>query len=121
MGALRIGPIAFLSICGALPSGMGISVQKEKNEGLLTVIITDGASPSIVFLIKAARMANSSFCTPYPRMPPFENRLFRLWSKKVGEKFGGTNKKPYLCTRKSNKASSLCLARQYAFHDLHSK
>lgn len=32
MGALRIGPIAFLSICGALPSGMGISVQKEKNE-----------------------------------------------------------------------------------------
>ena len=29
---VRIGPRAFLSICGALPSGMGVSVQKEKNE-----------------------------------------------------------------------------------------
>lgn len=86
MGALRIGPIAFLSICGALPSGMGISVQKEKN-----VAPSDchhyrwGFTEHRVF-DKAARMANSSFRIPHPRMPPSENRLFspleqKSWGK----------------------------------------
>lgn len=101
MGALRIGPIAFLSICWAFPSGMGVSVQKEKNEAPSDCHHYRWGFTEHRVFDKAARMANSSFRTPHPRMPPFENRLlgpksafFRLWSKKVGEKFGGTNKKP---------------------------
>lgn len=121
-------PVRSFRSVGLCRAAWAFLFKRKRTRRLLTVIITDGASPSIVFLIKAARMANSSFRTPHPSMAPSENSLlgpksafFRLLNKKVGEKFGGTNKKPYLCTRKSNKASSLCLARQYAFHDLHSK
>ena len=94
-------PVRSFRIVGLCRVAWAFLFKRKRTRRLLTVIITDGASPSIVFLIKAARMANSSFRTPHPRMPPFENRLlgpksafFRLWSKKVGEKFGGTNKKP---------------------------
>ena len=75
MGALRIGPIAFLSICGALPSGMGIYVQKEMNKAPSDCLHYRWGFTEHRVFDKAARMANSSFRTPHPRMAPSENRL----------------------------------------------
>lgn len=70
-------------------------------ERLLAVIITDGASPSIVFLIKAARMANSSFRTPHPRMAPSETAFWGLnppffvfGAKKLGKNLEEPTKSP---------------------------
>lgn len=82
--------------------------KRKRTRRLLAVIITDGASPSIVFLIKAARMANSSFRTPHPRMAPSETAFWGLnppffvfGAKKLGKNLEEPTKSPTFAPAKA--------------------
>lgn len=101
-------PVRSFRFVGLCREAWAFLFRRKRTRRLLTVIITDGASPSIVFLIKAARMATHPSTLPIPAWHPLKTAFWGLnppffvfGAKKLGKNLEEPTKSPTFAPAKA--------------------